>query len=395
MAYLKLDGEVGYDITLYSVVAAIQDLRKKETITELNIDITSYGGDSEEGRDIYSMLKNLEFPVNTNGVDFVCSSALTIFCAGEKRTSKDNTTEWLMHSPKFAPTFFDAMFGLSEDELDYLKKSVADEKQLLAKIYSESFNIDIDTIKTLMDKDEMITSDVAKSLGMISEIKEIKEIKTENIEPFDYKIAAKWYANSREKELLIKSEKMANEKIEDKVSGLEKALGTLTAAFDKLKGKVKALSINTDEGDTLEITGDVLEVGVEVTNQTEGTFTLDYNDKKYTVVVVANKVTELTEIVEDDEDDADMEALKVENEDLKKQVADLTASAEKHTELEAKYVAIEKTVKGLEGITSEYKKEDGSYEFKAEVKKEEAPKTAKDEILAHAEAKMEARKNKK
>jgi len=397
MAYLKLSGEVGIDITLYNVVGAIQDLRKAGEITELNVDITSYGGDSEEGRQIYDMLKSLEFPVYTNGVEYVCSAGLTIFCAGQKRTAQDNNVEWLMHSPKFAPDFFDAMFGLSEQELDYLKKTVSEEKQLLAKIYSEALNIDIETIKTLMDKDEMISTETAKSIGIIQEI---KETASTDLQPFNYKVAAKWYANKQEKQLIIKSEKMANEKLEEKVTGLEKIVNSIKAGIDKLTGNIKALTLNTDEGDTLELSGDVLEVGVSVVSGEDGTYTVNYNDMKYTVVVAGGIVESMTEVVEEDTDE--MEALKQENESLKTQLAELTAKAEKveeleanakdYEQLEAKYGELETLVKGLESITSEYKKEDGTYEFSTGKKVVEP--SAKEKIMAHIEAKKQEKLNK-
>jgi len=398
MAYLKLDGEVGVDITMYGVVASIQDLRNKETITELNIDMTSFGGCSETGRDLYAYFKSLEFPVNTNAVEYVCSAMFTAYLAGQKRTAQNQDTEFLMHSPKFAPSFFDAMFGLSEQELDYLKTSVAEEKNEMAKIYSEVLGIDKNTIITLMDKDEMITSVTAKSLGIIQEI---KETITESVEPFNYKVAAKFYANSKEKEILTKNEEMKTEEIEGKLTGLEKITASLQKGLDKLLGKIKALTINTDEGETLEITGDVLEVGVDVTSHTEGTFTVDYNDKKWTVVVVDSKVDSLTEIEPVENPDEDMEALKVENESLKTQIAELTASKTgldaKVVELEAveaKVVGLEAKFAGLESITSNYKKEDGTHDFSSRVEKP-AEVSTNDEIQAHIQAKKDAKKEKK
>lgn len=391
MAKIILSGEVGVEISLYGVLAEIQRLRKEEAITQLDIDITSIGGDSEQGRQIYEYLKSLEFPVNMNAVDYVCSAGLTIFCAGQKRTAENKDVEFLMHSPKFAPSFWDAMFGLTAQEIEQIKKDVEQEKKILSEIYSESFGLEKSIVETLMDRDEIITAETAKGIGMIQSI-----VSDTVITPitFNYKVAAKYFINKSERELTIKlntnMENVELTKLSEEVKTQGGLLASIKAGLDKLfKTEVKALSLATDEGTQLEIVGDVLEVGVAVTNVEEGTFTVIYNDLRYTVVIAGSVVESMTEIEVGAED---MEAIKTENDALKQKVADLEAQIQSAEALKNQIEAQKKDIETLSNITSRYKKEDGTYEFISKVTT--AKELTREEMLEKHVQERKAKRNK-
>jgi len=74
MAKITLSGEVGIDITLYKMVAEVKQLQEQGELSEIEIDITSIGGDSVEARNIYEYLKTLPYTIKTNAVDYVYSS---------------------------------------------------------------------------------------------------------------------------------------------------------------------------------------------------------------------------------------------------------------------------------------------------------------------------------
>jgi malate synthase len=62
--------------------------------------------------------------------------------------------------------------------------------------------------------------------------------------------------------------------------------------------------------------------------------------------------------------------------------------------VETKVVALEAKFTALENTTSNYKKEDGTYEFVSKVEKP-AEVNTNDEIQAHIQAKKDAKKEKK
>lgn len=349
MAYLKISGEVGYDITLYSIVSAVQDLKKAGAIDVLNIDITSDGGNSAEGRQIFDYLSSLEFPVNTNAVDYVCSAGFTIFMAGQKRTAQNNMVNFLMHSP----VYMAFLEFISPDDAEEIKAAVEEEKSKLIKIYSEKLGIEKETISALMDKDEMISADTAQKLGIISDVI-IKEVE----KPQQFNIAAKFYTSDKHKLLILNYNKMEKTDIEKLNGKVEEQQSFLTKIWNAIKGKIKNISIAADDGQMLEINEDVLEVGSTCSNVTEGTFVVTYMDKKYTIVIAEGVVTEMTEVVEEPPAPTQEEV-----DNLKAEISELKRQLGETENLKNKLAENEEYVSKLRKITSKYEKEDGTFDF--------------------------------
>lgn len=358
MAYLKISGEVGYEITLYSVVSAVQELKNKiGELSALQIDITSEGGSSVEGRQIYEYLKGLNIPVHMNAVNYVCSAGFTIFMAGSRRTAQDNATELLMHSPFYAPDLDDWFMGISSEDADEIKQAIIEEKKKLSNIYSDILGIEKETIKSLMDSNQFMNTETALKLGVISEV-----LVSEVEKPTEFNIAAKWYVSKKHESLIKNHTKMENKELKNLTEKVEKQETFLSKIWNMLKKQIKNLSIASDEGQTLEIEGDVLEVGVTVTNVTDGVFTVMYADKKWTVTVAGSVVTDLVEIVEEPQAE-DVEALKTENSNLKTEIEELKRQLQNKVELENKVKANEEYIEKLRSFTTKYQKEDGSFDF--------------------------------
>jgi hypothetical protein len=277
---------------------------------------------------------------------------------------------------------------LNDIELEQLKEMVIEEKKILSKIYSDALNIDTTTIESLMNKDEIISADLAQSLGVISSY---ESNQTENLP--DYKIAAKWYISNNLN--LNEMEKEQIERIHTELKEQKSVLQTIADGFKNLfTPAIKNLLITSEDGTEIDIVGDVLEVGAATVAPADGTFTVIYDGKTWTVVIVANVITEIVEIVEEEApaEDAEMEALKAENEDLKKKIADLensvSAIENSHKENEA-YIA------NLRSIQAKFVKEDGSVNFEGLEKMKNQKTSNADEIAAEIRQQKIEKRNKK
>lgn len=373
MAYIRLQGEVGYEITLYSVVSAVQDLRNKlKTIESLQIDLTSEGGDSVVGRQIHDYIKNLEFPVHINVVDYAYSAGFTILMAGGRRTAQNQSTEFLMHSPVYA-AFFEL---LSETDAQAIKDLIEDEKKTLAGIYSEAINVDKDTIITLMDSNQIIDTETAIKLGMISEVLIDEKPKIE----IDYQLAAKWYVGKKH-ELLIKNHKEMNtQEFETLNTKIDEQKGFFSQLFDGIKKMIsglKNLTITSDEGEVIEIIEETLEVGVTVTSGQEGVFVVDYNNKKWTVTIAGGIVTEIVEIVEEPPVDETPEQMQAKIDALTSEVEELKSQLQNKADIEKKLADNEAYIANVRKLTSKYEQPDGTFDFSGVGKTEEKTEDGK------------------
>ena len=94
---LYLIGEVGWEITLDSVINQVRETNQDEP---LNVHIHSQGGQVYDGLAIYNYLKSLPQQVNTISSGLVASIASVIFLAGDKETRKiNNLDSFLIHLP--------------------------------------------------------------------------------------------------------------------------------------------------------------------------------------------------------------------------------------------------------------------------------------------------------
>jgi ATP-dependent protease ClpP protease subunit len=351
MAEITLRGEVGIDITLWQIVSELKAIPDNVPVS---IRITSEGGSAIEGRDIYHYLKSLNRDITMIADTFVASAAFTIFLGSEKRVAANPQTEFVMHSPMF----FGIFIGDDED-MKQIATEIRKEKDLYIDIYSRELGISPEIAEQLMDKDQIIGTDIALKMGIV------KEVHSEAAQA--YAIAAKSYLNNKHKEILTKNQnEMDNEKLEKQ---LEENTNKLTEIFDSIKAffkgkdpEIKALKLATEEGVELEFDTEDLAVGSKVINDApDGTYKLTYSEKNWEVVIEGGEVKTLTEVVEEELTE-DVEALKAENEALKSELEKLKAE---QTQASAKFTEFENQMEQMKAIVTPFKQPDGSYKFEA------------------------------
>jgi ATP-dependent Clp protease protease subunit len=355
MAEITLKGEVGFDINISQVQGLIKSLGEFEDLT---INLTTVGGNVEEATKIYDYLKSLGKPITTKAVGYCFSCGLNLlFVANpDKRFAANKETRFCAHNADI----YDGYWLNNSDEAKELVIAIEETTNKMVALYTASTGLAEDEIRSLMKNDDVITAEAAIGYNFISQI---LEEETE----YDYfffaknKIAAKSYANQEHKQLLIKNKsKMDTKELSEKLEKQEGLIGKILGFVEKAFAHgIKALKIATEEGVEIEFQGEELIEGVAVTSDTpDGTYTLMYADKKWTVVIENKIVTTITEIAMDEPTD-DVEAIKAENEALKQKIAELEGITAKAEKLEAE-------VKAIRAITSKFEKPDGTYEFKAE-----------------------------
>lgn len=373
---ITLTGEVGNEINYTQVYGLINGLGDFDTLT---VNIDSYGGCSETGRKLYDYFKQLGKPITMRAVNNCMSAAFTIFCAGTTRIAEAIDTKFLMHAP-----WMMGFFMGGDDEAQWLLDEVKKEKQLLIDIYTKELGIEAATIEQLMDSDDVITAEAAKGLNMITEI-ESTEPKQE-AEYFAYKIAANYISD----EFKHKLNKMENKEIKNQ---LDEHKGILSRILDYFKGTVKALSVASEEGETIEIEGDNMVVGAVVTSETpDGTYTVMIEEKKYKVTIENKVVTVVEEIEIEETQTDDTQALKDENAKLKQEIEELKTKLEAKSELEAKYAENQALIDQLKNVHSKhFNPETNTFDFSTNIEPNE--KKAKKKSEAEIKAAVEEAKN--
>lgn len=276
-------------VSLSNVMAQIQAL--PENTDTLVVHIRSEGGDYNEGFAIYDVLKTQGKKIITR-VEGICASIATIpALAGEVRSITENS-DFLIHNPLAGGDGNAKEF----EEKAKLLRALEDD---MIKFYNTKTGTSESELRTLMDDETMLTAEQAKEYGFFTEvIKTVKAVALINI-----------------------NKDMKKEDFEKKMDGF----------YDKIKNLFsapKALVLTTADGTSLDFGADVTEETEIVVGSTatvdgakaEG----DYIMPDGKTLVFADGV--VTEIKEPNSDDPDLEALKAENETLKKEIDTLKAS---------------------------------------------------------------------
>lgn len=296
---IYLIGEVGFEITLESVLEAIS---KTDSKAPLNVHIHSGGGSVYDGLAIYNHLKNLDREINTISAGLVASIASVIFLAGRKETRKMNKTDsFLIHLPS------GMNFGNAED----LEKTAGELRKIenqIASIYEAETNMTHEEALVVMKEDKMLDTDYLKEKGFINEIVEFKAVANFN----------------NKNEIMTKLTK------EDK-SWFEGMFNTIASKFkpnpvNKIVQDANGVEIDFSEleDDATPAIGDKAQVeGADA----DGTYILPSGES---YVFAAGELSEIIEAEgegdEGEDGDEELEALKTENADLKKQLEEVQAS---------------------------------------------------------------------
>ncbi len=263
---IYLIGEVGWEITLESVIKSVTESDKTK---DLNVHIHSMGGGVYDGLAIYNYLKGLNQTVHTTSSGLVASIATVFFLAGKKETRTINKTDsFLIHLP---------MGGVQGNAEDFEKhaKELRDIENKIADIYVKETDISKDEVIELMKKDEMLDVDFLKEKGFVSEIKDFKAVATLN-----------------------NKNKMSDKLTEEKVQSM---FNTMTESLKNIfKSKVVNKLVSSADG---EVEIDFPDVGEDDTPAIGDKALIDGDDANTSVLMPSGETWvfvegELSEIVE-------------------------------------------------------------------------------------------------
>ena len=153
-----LIGEVGFDITLETVIAQVKKSNQEEP---LNVHIHSGGGQVFDGLAIYNYLKTLPQQVNTLSSGLVASIASIIFLAGDRKTRTINKLDnFLIHLPS------GGAFGNAED-LEKGAEQLRDIEQKMVGIYVAETDLTAKEALALMKEDKMLDVEFLLEKGVV------------------------------------------------------------------------------------------------------------------------------------------------------------------------------------------------------------------------------------
>jgi ATP-dependent Clp protease protease subunit len=330
----------------------------------IELSINSPGGVCIEGMAIYDRLRSLEGHTIKAEVIGECSSmASVVLMAASVRRMHPNA-RICIHKPRFSDFYLPTM---TEDEAKRAYEDLHAETERLKKIYLDRTSYTEEELDKLMGEDRYMTAEEALQHGVITEI----------IQP------------------------MTASKQPTHMSKLTKALKAFALAMrEGEKASVVAMTLNTEDGSTIEIEREEGEPQVGDAAKPDG----EHKMADGTTIVIADGV--ITEIkpaeAEDNEDEtmteeevastiAEMteaiEKLTAENESLKAQLAASKANEKTAEDIKAlSLVAMVGGIKGLESLKSKYSP------ASREVSKDFGEMSEREKMLAEAREKYKKSK---
>lgn len=277
---LKFSGEVGFDITVSNLIPAINEGK--------DIIIDSFGGDLWEGWKIYDSIKALNINPSIGVIGTCASAAMQILLATENRWISENS-RGLVHNPWVSVIGDDYELRSKADELEK-------EKLRLANLYASISGKLLPEILDLMKKEILLSSDEMISYN---------------------------FAKSKVKDLIIDNNSKQDEKMNEDV---KKEMNLIQATLAKVLNFLKPpKNIILQDVNGVEIDfGSEVETENQISTGLSATVAGSPAEGKYVMPDGRTFVFEggiLTEIMPAGSED--VEALKAENEDLKKQLAEL------------------------------------------------------------------------
>ena len=157
-ATISLIGEIGYDVTVDEVDAALAAAKG----VPVTVNIFSYGGDALAGLAIHQMLSAHDAPVTTNVLGVAASAASVIAMAGDKRVVPNNGA--LMVHNAWAFTVGDAeAHRQSASMLDGVTEAYV-------RTYAASTGMSADQVRPYLQQERWIYGEEAKSLGFATDV---------------------------------------------------------------------------------------------------------------------------------------------------------------------------------------------------------------------------------
>ena len=325
----------------------VEQMQVNKDAEVLKVHIRSEGGDVAEGYQIYNLLTNSGKIIETIGEGIVASIATVIFLAGSKRSMSPGA-EFIIHNPWNSGKGTADDFQKNADELRMIEDK-------LALFYNEKIGLDINILKDLMDKETILTSSQAKNYGFATEIAET------------FRAVALFNITNKNNEMT--KEEIGNE--------MDKKFETFFSKIKNLFSKAKNLTVTTGDGVMLDFgdqISDVSEIAVGMTATKEGGIIEGevVMPDGSTLTFEAGKITAIKPAEGGDE----VAVLKAENEDLKKQLAEVQAQAlVLKSESETKFKTFEREISEFK---AQIKSDIESYSKKENEKEEPSNNRFKD-----------------
>lgn len=161
------------DVSSYTLSKELQNL--DETIENINVYISSYGGEVKEGLAIYKALKRHKASVTTIVDGFACSAASVIYAAGDERIISDVDLLMIHNAWNYAAGDSNEL----RKQADILEKMT----QRSINAYMEIVNIEEEELKELMNVDTWIDGDEALEMGFATKLikAEEKQVATQSV----------------------------------------------------------------------------------------------------------------------------------------------------------------------------------------------------------------------
>ena len=251
-------------------------LNENQEADELEIEISSNGGNCTHGFEIYDLIKNSGKKVTT--IAFKCNSIATvIFLAGSERKISKNA-QFVIHNP-FIDPYGLGYEGLTADDLQAIANEVKAVEDKIFNIYKEVLGLDENQqteVRNLMSADTDLGADRALEFGFATAIiNGPTQAKAVRLAQYSNNIAA----------LLKPKSKISNMDIKTFKDQLASIQASVAAGFKKLglkpdgtpdKPEVKNATATLEDGGTIYFSEDTLSNGITV-----------YSDEAMTTVATA------------------------------------------------------------------------------------------------------------
>jgi ATP-dependent protease ClpP protease subunit len=143
-------------------------LRGKD-IAQINVFISSEGGECNEAFVIHDMLKGHPANVTCYLTGWCCSSATVIACAGD-RVVMSRQCLYMIHKPSFF------MFGGNEDTLLSGAEQLRKYQNIIVQVYARKTGMPVEGLNELVNAETWLEPDEALALGFVDELSDAIEV---------------------------------------------------------------------------------------------------------------------------------------------------------------------------------------------------------------------------
>ena len=174
-ADLYIYGEItsyGWDESDVSAYSFKEELEELKNVSEINVHINSYGGETVQGLAIYNLLKQHSATINVYVDGAACSSASIIAMAGNK-VYMTKSSLMMIHNCWTCTSGNAKELRKQADDMD--KISVA-----YISAYMSKVNITEDRLKELLDEETWLTAEECIEMGFADETIEDEQENTVN-----------------------------------------------------------------------------------------------------------------------------------------------------------------------------------------------------------------------